>query len=263
MHDGRNTGATAVREDPVGGRCGCLAPPLGRLTAVRAVAVTPRLKVLQSSSHPICGRPVSDPNPLLPSARRDITLSRRRHGSWVRSYGKNRDMSAWIAVITVLAGILAGGVVTYATTRSQLRIEAEHAYDRALRDLRLPHYQELFHLTRSMPREFLEFLESPRRSDLVDFREDFHNWFFSEKAGGMFLSQEARKFYFHLQNELQSVAGRMQTDSELVCQHDSEILRKRASDLRHQLTTGLGRAERPRLGWIGPRSIPPPSQHAT
>ena len=98
-------------------------------------------------------------------------------------------MDAWIAVITTLGGIFAGGVVTYATTRSQLRIEAEHAYDRALRDLRLPHYQELFHLTRSMPREFLEFLEPPRRSDLVDLREKFHNWFFSEQAGGMFLSQ--------------------------------------------------------------------------
>jgi hypothetical protein len=172
-------------------------------------------------------------------------------------------MSAWIAVITALAGILAGGIVTYATTRSQLRIEAEHAYDRALRDLRLPHYQELFHLTRSMPREFLEFLEPPRRSDLVDFREKFHNWFFSEKAGGMFLSQAAREFYFDLQNELQSVAGRMQTDGELVCQNDSAILRKKASDLRHQLTTDLGTAEQPRLRWIGPRSVPPPSQHGT
>ena len=190
-------------------------------------------------------------------------MRRCRHGSWVRSYGKKRDMDAWIAVITALGGIFAGGVVTYATTRSQLRIEAEHAYDRALRDLRLPHYQELFHLTRSMPREFLEFLEPPRRSDLVDLREKFHNWFFGEQAGGMFLSQAAREAYFSLQNELQSVAGRMQTDGELVCQHDSAILRKKASDLRHQLTTDLGTAEQPRLRLIGPRSVPPPSQHGT
>ncbi len=170
-------------------------------------------------------------------------------------------MAAWIAVISALAGILAGGVVTYATSRSQLRIEAEHAYDRALRDLRLPHYRELFHLTRVMPREFLEFLEVPRRSDLLDFREQFHNWYFSKQAGGMFLSQAAREAYFLLQNEFQSVAGRMPAGNELVGEHDSVILRDKASKLRHQLTTDLGTAERPRLRWIIPRSVPPPSQH--
>jgi hypothetical protein len=178
-------------------------------------------------------------------------------------------MAAWITIISALAGILAGGVVTYATSRSQLRIEyatsrsqlrieAEHAYDRALRDLRLPHYQQLFHLTRSMPREFLE---TPRRSDLRDFRGQFHDWYFSEQAGGMFLSQAARDAYFALQNELQSVAGRMQADSELVGQHDSVVLREKASTLRHQLTTDLGAAERPRLRRVIPRSIPPPPQH--
>jgi hypothetical protein len=168
-------------------------------------------------------------------------------------------MATWITIISALAGILAGGVVTYATSRSQLRTEAEHAYDRALRDLRLPHYQELFHLTRSIPREFRE---TPQRSDLLDFREQFHNWYFSEQAGGMYLSQAARDAYFALQNELQSVAGRMSADSELVCQHDSATLRKKASALRHQLTTDLGTAERPRFSRVIPQSIPPPPQRS-
>jgi hypothetical protein len=57
-------------------------------------------------------------------------------------------MAAWITLISALAGILVGGVVTYATSRSQLRTEAEHAYDRSLRDMRIPHYQQLFHLTK-------------------------------------------------------------------------------------------------------------------
>jgi hypothetical protein len=166
-------------------------------------------------------------------------------------------MAAWITIISALAGILAGGVVTYATSRSQLRIEAEHAYDRALRDMRLPHYQQLFHLTKSMPREFPE---TPRRSDLLDFRKQFHDWYFSEQAGGMFLSQAARDAYFTLQNELQSVAGRMSADSELVGPDDSASLRTKASALRHQLTTDLGTAERPRANWIIPRSIAPPSR---
>jgi hypothetical protein len=58
-------------------------------------------------------------------------------------------MAAWISLISALAGILVGGVVTYATSRSQLRIEAKDAYDRALRDMRIPHYQQLFHRTYS------------------------------------------------------------------------------------------------------------------
>jgi hypothetical protein len=32
----------------------------------------------------------------------------------------------------------------------------------------------------------------PRRPDLLDFRERFHNWYFSEQARGMFLSQAVR-----------------------------------------------------------------------
>jgi hypothetical protein len=169
-------------------------------------------------------------------------------------------MATWITIISALAGALAGGIVTYATSRSQLRIEAENAYDRALRDLRLPHYQQLFHLTRSIPREFLE---TPQQSNLLDFRKQFHNWYFSEQAGGMYLSQAARDAYFALQNEIQAVARRMSADSELVGQNESAMLRTKASALRHQLTADLGTAERPRFNRVTPRSTPPPPREAT
>ena len=99
-----------------------------------------------------------------------------------------------------------------------------------------------------------------RRSDLLDFRQQFHDRYFSEQAGGMFLPQAARDDYFTLQNELQSVAGRMSADSELVGPDGSASLRTKASALRHQLTTDLGAAERPRANWIIPRSIAPPPQ---
>jgi len=177
-----------------------------------------------------------------------------RHGRGSFS-GNESDMAAWITIISALAGILAGGVVTYFTSRSQLRIEAEHAYDRTLRDMRLPQYQQLFHRTKNIPREFSE---EPRRSDLLDFREQFHDWYFGEQAGGMFLSQAARDAYFALQNELQSIAGRMSADGDRVDPDQSKNLREKASVLRHQLTTDLGTAERPRNPWIIPRSIAPP-----
>src|SRR5512133_3964341 len=121
-------------------------------------------------------------------------------------------MDAWFTVSSTLVGLIVGGAATFLTTRAQLRIEAEHAYDRALRDLRLSHYQELFHLTETLPREWGT-PGAPDRVDLVATRERFHGWFFGEEAGGMFLSQGAREVYFELQNELQSAAGSLSSDS--------------------------------------------------
>ncbi len=64
-------------------------------------------------------------------------------------------LAVWASFISAAFGLLAGGAATYFTTRAQLRVEAEHAYDRSLR---LPHYQRLFHLTRVMPRGWLPLL---------------------------------------------------------------------------------------------------------
>jgi hypothetical protein len=166
-------------------------------------------------------------------------------------------MDAWVSVMTAVIGAVAGGAVTYFSSRSQLRIEAEHSYDRALRDLRLEHYQALFHLTRNIPREWIT-VELPTRSDVVRLREQFHDWYFDETAGGMFLSQEAREAYFALQNDLESIQARLTVGSEPVSDRDSVGLRQRASALRHQLATDLGTAERPRRSWTAPRSVASP-----
>ena len=56
--------------------------------------------------------------------------------------------TALIGIVGALLGALAGGVVTYVTTRSRMRLELEFAYDRELRDKRLSHYQRLFHVSR-------------------------------------------------------------------------------------------------------------------
>lgn len=83
------------------------------------------------------------------------------------------------------------GAATYFTARAQLRAEAEHAWDRSLRDLRLPHYQRLFHLTRVMPREWLH-STVPCKVEVISIRESLRDWYFGEESGGMFLSQPAR-----------------------------------------------------------------------
>jgi hypothetical protein len=166
-------------------------------------------------------------------------------------------MPAWLSPVSALVGLLLGGVVTYLTTRAQVRIEAEHAYDRALRDLRLPHYSELFHLTEGLPRQW-SLREPPGRAELLELRKRFHNWYFSERAGGMFLSQAARDAYFLLQNNLQSAAAHLRDDSQSVSDEASSALRQSASNLRHQLSADLGVAEQPHQRWILPRSVPPP-----
>lgn len=157
-------------------------------------------------------------------------------------------------MISALAGLLVGGAVSYVTSRAQLRVQAEHEYDRSLRDLRLPHYQRLFHLTERIPRQWLS-SSVPDQARLRDIRETFHSWYFSEQAGGLFLSQAARDAYFALQNALQETADRT---TAALTDDDSVTLRAKASALRHQLSADLGVAQQPRHSWITPRSVPAP-----
>jgi hypothetical protein len=169
-------------------------------------------------------------------------------------------VTAWITLVSAIGGIIAGGILTYFTSRSQIYIQAEHAYDQALRDLRIPHYQTLFHLTGIIP-SYWVMVETPRRPELHKIREQLHYWYYGEKAGGMFLSQEARDAYLSLHDELLTIVTRMTDDDQLIGEQESILLRRTASALRHQLTTDLGTAERPRRAWVTPRSVPPPTAY--
>jgi hypothetical protein len=173
-------------------------------------------------------------------------------------------MEILAGLLGAVLGALAGAIATYATTRSTMRLELEHTYDQALRDIRLPHYQRLFHLTKRIPREWLA-TEVPTRKDLLQFRQDFHNWYFGEDAGGMFLTQDAKNLYMELQNALERAAkGEKDTSGsppESPLPSDLKALRGMASSLRHQLTSDVGAAQPPRLRWtrLG-ATIPPPSE---
>jgi hypothetical protein len=172
-------------------------------------------------------------------------------------------MEILAGLLGAVVGAVAGAVTTYATTRSTMRLELEHTYDRALRDIRLPHYQRLFHLTECIPREWLP-TKVPTRQDLAQFRESFHTWYFGEAAGGMFLTQDAKNLYMELQNALERAAREEKGGSappEPPLASDLNALRDLASRLRHQLTSDVGAAQAPQLRWtrLGP-TIPPPSE---
>ena len=190
-------------------------------------------------------------------------------------------MELWIGLISGVLVAVATGVVTYITTSHRLREEQKNAisdalrdkqlahdramqelqlgYDRTLRDLRLAHYQRLYHVSRCIPRQWRT-NEDPTRPKLSEFREQFHNWYFGEHAGGLFLTAKAREHYFRLQNELQRHAMPPNGDDESLqlSSEVSESLRRLASELRHQLVEDVGTAEPPRLQWVRVAHIPPP-----
>jgi hypothetical protein len=177
---------------------------------------------------------------------------------------KGFAMTVLIGLVGVVLGALAGAIATYLTTRSTMLLELEHAYDRALRDKRLERYQQLFHLTKCLPRYWLP-TEEPTRQDLQRFRQIFHDWYFGEDAGGMFLTPTAKDLYMRMHNTIAEAMGDEEDrpDTALsspLSASESQALRDLASDLRHQLAEDTGAANPPRLRWtrMGP-TIPPPS----
>jgi len=174
-------------------------------------------------------------------------------------------MTVFIGLLGALLGALAGAVATYLTTRSAMQLELEHAYDRTLRDKRLERYQHLFHASKCLPRYWLP-TEVPTRSDLRRIRDRFHDWYFGEEAGGMFLTPAAKNIYMRLLNLLAETMEGGEGGSDAVTDSalsaaESQALRDLASELRHQLAEDVGAANPPRLRWtrLGPTPPPPPT----
>ncbi len=173
-------------------------------------------------------------------------------------------MTVFIGLAGVILGALVGAVTTYLTTRSNMRLELEHSYDRTLRDKRLERYQELFHVSKCLPRYWRP-TEEPTRKDLQRFRTEFHEWYFGDGAGGMFLTPTAKEIYIRMLNMLAEVGlkdgdGSGGTADPALSPDESQKLRELASELRHQLTEDVGAAHPPRLRWtrLSPTIPPPP-----
>jgi hypothetical protein len=139
--------------------------------------------------------------------------------------------------------------------RRRVNLEQRVAYDRNLQQLRLPHYQRIFRLTESFPRQWRTGQE-PSRADLRQISRVFHFWFFGEEPGGMFLTDASRTAYFALMNAIQS-AGYSSRGADPIS--ESESLLRLAEKLRYQLIEDLGTAEPPAVRWtqLGPTPAPP------
>jgi hypothetical protein len=163
--------------------------------------------------------------------------------------------------VTILIGLLGaafggavGVIATYFTTRSTMRLGLEHDYDKTLREIRIKGHQQLFHLSRQIPRHWL-LTPEPTRAQLLAIRTSFHDWYYHPEAHGMFLARDSKRAYIVLMNALdeavfeKSPSGntklRDRPDSPLT-QQESDRLLDLASTLRHQLASDIGASNAPR-----------------
>lgn len=163
-------------------------------------------------------------------------------------------MTVFIGLLSAVFGGVIGAVATYFSTRSNMRLDLEHEYDRMLRDKRLKGHQALFHLTRQIPRHWL-LAPVPKRSELLMIRNSFHDWYYHEEAHGMFLSKDSKKAYLDLQDALddalfvKSEDGHTKiTDKADTPLTDDEFHRllRLSSELRHRLVADVGTSNPPR-----------------
>ncbi|BEL04604.1 hypothetical protein Q0Z83_027950 [Actinoplanes sichuanensis] len=171
-------------------------------------------------------------------------------------------MTAIIALTGAIIGAVVGTIATYLTSRSNMRLTLEHSYDQTMQGKRLERYQELFHVSRRLPRYWPPTEEQPKRTDLQQYIEEFHDWYFSENAGGMFLTPASMDIYMKLLNALAEAAFKDESVPDgqagpTLSDAESQTLRHLAAELRRQLAQDVGAANPPRLRWTRPNPQPP------
>lgn len=171
-------------------------------------------------------------------------------------------MAVFIGFLGAILGALVGAIATYLTTRSNMRLTLEHSYDQMLQGKRLERYQALFHASKCIPRYWPPWEAEPKRADLRKYLQDFHEWYFGDDAGGMFLTPAAKDVYVKLLNLLAETAFKDENTPDCpvdqpLSASESQELRNLASDLRHQLAEDVGAANPPRPQWTRP-GVPHP-----
>jgi hypothetical protein len=156
-----------------------------------------------------------------------------------------------VGLLGALVGTAAGGLTAFLTSRAQLRRELEYEYDRDLRARRVEAYASLYRRTANLPRYRRT---KPARTELSGWSEGFHSWYFDE-AGGLFLSDAARKAYLSALEAMAAVAS--EGSSDRLSDEEVERLWRAGQALRRRLAADIGAAEDPRLAGRQPVPSPP------
>ena len=106
-----------------------------------------------------------------------------------------------ISVSSLITGFASGiisSVLTYFSTRSKIRLDMRVEYDKTLHNKRLELYKELWPITKPLGRFVPHF--SLTYNIVRKAVTDMHEWYFNE--GGIYLSKNSRKPYFHLKEQM-------------------------------------------------------------
>jgi hypothetical protein len=108
------------------------------------------------------------------------------------------------AALSLMTGLISGlvsAVITFFVTRAKVRLDLTAEYDRKLRSERLDAYRELFKRLKPLARYSPE---KPLTYKIIkETSEDLRDWYFD--IGGIYLSKESRKPYFHLKGLMQKI----------------------------------------------------------
>lgn len=161
--------------------------------------------------------------------------------------------------VTILIGLFGGvlgAIVGGIMTRSSMVLGLKHDYDKTLRDIRLKSYQQLFYLSRQIPRHWL-LTPEPSRAELMKIRTSFHDWYYAPDAAGMFLAKGSKAAYIALMDALDAALFERESrdsDTKVRDRPDSKLseaeshqLLVLSSHLRHQLAADVGAANAPRI----------------
>jgi len=145
------------------------------------------------------------------------------------------------AVVTGLASGLVSSALTYFATRSKIRLEMTVDYDRALHDMRLKLYKQLWPMTKPLARYTRE---SPLTYDVVrKVSEEMRDWYFGE--GGIYLSKDSRTPYFALKRLMENVL--IQDSTRKIDEELCDNILGAANQLRTSLADDIGTRRGPWL----------------
>jgi hypothetical protein len=134
-----------------------------------------------------------------------------------------------------------------------MRRELVHSYDQELKARRVDAYRGLYKLTGKMPRYWPG--RRPVRADMHEWPHAFDDWYFGE-AGGLFLSDDARKAY-NIALETMAAVSQDGPDDAALTGEEIERMWKAGQALRRVLAADIGASERPRLPGKASYQTPP------
>jgi hypothetical protein len=178
------------------------------------------------------------------------------HHNGLSSIKARRGMQLLVGLLGGVIGSIAGGSLTWASTRWTLRRQLEHSYDKELRSERLAAYRQLWQITGALPR--YQWPSKASRSDLRQLMKQFHRWYFD--VGGLFFSQAAKDAYFEMMNALDATAGRRIDDDTEVDDVAFLGLFRAGELLRLQLAADVGTGLQPQVASLQLRPVKSPDE---